>query len=421
MRFIFYIFLILLVPFVFGSEIKTFEINDFQIEKINGYNLIFFPVANHLRYEQYYTEMPMAVLEYNYSPDKVISNVSVKSYSGPKDVEINLPEVSEDVDGTTLYRENSCAVNENPPDLDYSVIYSERAYLIVNFYPLEIVDCENDLYRYYENYEIEIEFLDGNEFSVKSLDDVIVEQNVTFELEFEEVPNGVVEVETQAYEFYHYEVNEKKVEIEVPVPLLAFQEFVFYYYEEKSDEEYELNSVNFYGEDLRWGDFDFRVLNGEDNNTLELAIEVINILNKEIPLEIEIYSVDSDLNVYENRNLTIYAKPHRYMYYTNFSISNESKFNDIVMFATYDNFSLTVGHNTLVRFDKEDTLDGFPKTPGEELYETAIDIALEGDFSEDKIESEDGQMGVYAIVFTILFILILFGIVFYGIKLLRED
>ncbi len=401
-----FLFFLVLVPSAL-AETRIFHTGPYITEQRDAYEVIYTPETM-LISQIGNLEEPVGRVKYEFPQGTVIKDITILWKESYQDLTLNIPEVDWDIDQSPLYLDRTCDSNSRDIFVDYGLpIYSDKTYIEVDIFPLEVVDCLQGKFRLWEKISLDFEIEDKNHFAVESKSDILPGRTAIFNLVFDRVPSGEVLVEGTYGEVGLFKVMSKESTVSFISTETEIQEYDFYYYEGD-----DLIAVTHYEEDIGWGEADFRVLNTSTNTSIDLAIEVINNEGKIIPLTIELYSVNDDGSPGTNKEITIQAKPGRKIYYVeDFEIDESEYLDDIAIIASYRGVSILAQHNSLVTFSKEETLNVLPRSPGEQIL-TEIAHTLTGEERPIKEESKLKSSTVVGVTIAVI-LFILMGVVAY--------
>ena len=399
------------------ADTYVFETGQCQSIKSGNYDIIICENTDLLD-EQFQLEVPQGTKVLEFDKGGIIKEITLKKVSDATELTLNIPMVDYDAQGNSMYVEKECIRNTEKAYIDpMTPTYGEKTNVRVDFYPLEMVDCETGLFKLYEKMEIEIEFEDRISFSVERTSELIPEKDVTYVAHFDETPNGEISVEGRYGLIETFEAKSKTVEMTFTTTLTELQEYTFDYYE--GDELLATQNIE---EDLSWGNFDFRVLESEDKTIFPLAIEITNDLQEEISLDLQIMSTNLDGDVQTTMNTSIKAKPGIGIYYIDFKVTEEERNNNIDIIGSYKGISLLASHNTFVRFKKEETQSGLPPPPGEELIQEMAKVIQEEASKTSAKKSVSSRLSTtIAIIVSVLLTALVIYIIFKYMRTKPED
>ncbi|PIN85473.1 MAG: hypothetical protein COV47_01930 [Candidatus Diapherotrites archaeon CG11_big_fil_rev_8_21_14_0_20_37_9] len=142
----------------------SFDFSDYEVITENDFDLL--DVNETIRdYSLGALALPYAVAEIPFPLATIVSNVEVVSYSNPITLTLrNLPS-----NGEGGFVDRFCSDNNSMQSADFSDLYVEdKKLLVATINPVEVVDCEQGIFRLYRNVEVKVDYSPYSPVLIKS-------------------------------------------------------------------------------------------------------------------------------------------------------------------------------------------------------------------------------------------------------------
>lgn len=410
---LFGIIMILLAGIVCADRF-TYETREYEVHKGQEYDVVY--INNGLLWEiEGFLNEPVGGEQFNVLADKAIKSITIVGKENPVNLKMNLPVVKYADDIYYGYEDRECISNQRDAYIDYYKSYGDESQIVVEFHPLEIVDCEKGEFILYQNMEIEVEYYEKNKIKSVEHSGLNPGSETTIEFEFENVEDGD-QILVQDYWFdevaYEY-VDSGKMTITAEIPVDISDFFLVVEYYNVDDEIVDRYLIK---EDFAWGTFDFRVLVSDDAEVFPLAIEIENTKGTDISISLDIISMNFEEEAETTIHRTLTASPGKSMHFIEFKITENEVSNDITISATYNGITETVEHNSLIRFTEEEIQNGLPPPPGAVFAQEFAEI-LEEDYDEAENVKKTSEPTKKSTIIAVIAAISLFIIVGYvGLK-----
>lgn len=350
---------------------------------------------------------PRSVFEYSLPRGTVVLEASIIDKGDPVEVELDVKE-NDWSQNALAFVDRLCPRTEERPFVGYwDAVYENGTRAFVEILPMETVDCEKGIFQFYPQMRIEL-VLSEKTIDVVPRSSPVPGEPVTFDVKFDFIPEGELVVEAKGWDEWYFDATDDQMVVTVDAPVTDYQAYTFRYQEDLVD-----IAVAEYIEDVAWGDIDFRIANTSTETELVLVIEVDNWLDRSIPVEMEIHSVERNGSSATKKAFTLMAKPGRWLYNTTLAITPEMKLNDVAVTARHNDVEYIVQYNSVIRFAPDELAHGLAPPPALKLRENLID-ALK---NQTAVQPEENNIATIAgiVIAALLFaVLIGFLVMFYA-------
>ena len=386
---------------------ETYNIGKYEVLEKEEYSTVLIQNGDLVEEDEMPFE-PVGRMTIPLDRDKAVKDIRILNARNPEKLDLNLPILKFVDEENYQLVDNDCFEDKREPYLYTTILDGADYKVIVDIYPLEIVDCSEGKYILYKDIDLEVEYHEENNILDASYSEIVPGKPVKIDIEFQDVAEGdKVTIETYEGKEVEKQVTSGKMSFEVDAPENVAQNFFLIKYYR----DYEVIDREIIIQETDWGSFDFRILVSENRNILPIAIEVNNELEEEIELDILIESVDVDSITQTSKKTTLNSRPGKQIHYINFEVGDDELINDIDITATYNTVSHNQGHNSIMRFTHDEVKEGLP-SPREDLAEELSNI----------IESEESKpkTNISNILGIIIAVLLFGGVGFLAFYFLRK-
>ncbi len=370
---VFYILAVMVMSSFASAEVLTYKTGAYDIyDDGDGYELLVIENGEQWEMESQFNE-PVSMSTFSVASDKAIKSVTLKEKRLPKELTLNIPLIYYTTDESFEYLDSDCEENfRDAYALMWFDTFSSSPTILVEIHPLEITDCKNQKFTLYQELDIEVEYYEENKIKSFEHSEFVPGKEATLTFEFENLEGNGQLVVSNGVDKISESVDSETIEISMFVPEdIADFYFAAEYYEDGDVVDRQIISQSF-----KWGSVDFRVLVSDDRLVLPIAVQVENLLGKEIPVFLEIASLDDYYNEVSKVERVVSVPSGVSINYVQLNITEDEAGNDVSVRAAYNGVTEFAEHNSLVRFTLEEVRNGLPQAPGISLF---TEVESEGD------------------------------------------
>ena len=295
------IFMLCLLTSIATAETLTFEIQNYEIKKVDGYEII---NASNLLISSSLSGMalPKGIVLKKYSQNQPVDEIRLVKFYEPEELNINLPDIGED----EKFIDRTCYSSTREPELFVNdpIITEDMAQYSIQITPVEVVDCEAGKFILYKKTDYEI---------VRHASPVRI-QRVAYTKSTAPGTKTKISVELNLAATGELKLVDDLGD-EIDSIIINSEKHADFIIDSPSEEDKTEYTVEFWEEGKRisfmnaevateWGNVDFKCYVSDNKNIIPVKVNITNNLDKEIEVELSYQLFDWDMNLDKEINTT---------------------------------------------------------------------------------------------------------------------